>query len=343
MKHGGDLTEAMARHGGAPEDWLDLSTGINPRPWSIAKLGEATSRASLWQQLPSRQDEAALLRAARTAYDVPDGIDIVAAPGTQALIQWLPRLAPIGTVGIVGPTYAEHAQAWIKAGREVIDLAAGDLQAAALRDEVRHVVVVNPNNPDGRWIDHAVMAHIARQLAARGGWLVVDEAFVDVEPQRSVAALCAEMPVVILRSFGKFYGLAGVRLGFALAMPSIAQLIADAQGPWACSGPALATGAAALSDLTWAAQTRLELAASAAAFDAALTKAGLTVLGGTALYRLVRHADACALHNALAQRHIWCRRFDWRDDLLRFGLPPDQAALDRLAAALMETGARSRC
>ncbi|WP_022721137.1 threonine-phosphate decarboxylase CobD [Rhodopseudomonas sp. B29] len=345
MKHGGDLTEAMARHGGAPEDWLDLSTGINPRPWSIAKLGEATLPAFLWQQLPSRRDEEALLHAARIAYETPDGVDIVAAPGTQALIQWLPRLAPSGAVGVVGPTYAEHAQAWSKAGREVIDLAVEDLEKsiAALPDDVRHILVVSPNNPDGRWIDHAVLASIARQLAARGGWLVIDEAFVDVEPTRSTVALCTDAPVVILRSFGKFYGLAGVRLGFALAQPSIARLIAEAQGPWACSGPALAVGAAALGDLTWAAQTRIELAASAAALDVVLAKAGLAVVGGTSLYRLIRHVDARALHEALARRRIWCRRFDWRDDLLRFGLPPDQAALDRLAAALTETGARSRC
>ena len=326
MKHGGDLTEAIAGHGGAPGSWLDLSTGINPWPWPVPQhLPEST-----WQRLPSRAETKALRDAARKTYGVPDGADIAAGPGTQALIQLLPYLAAPGTVAIVEPTYNEHAAAWRNAGHPVI--AIGHLDACP--ESAVHAVVVNPNNPDGRITDHAALRRIAAQLKSRGGWLVVDEAFVDADPAVSAVALCRDCPMVILRSFGKFYGLAGLRLGFAIAAPDMIERIAAGLGPWPCSGPALLLGRGALGDQSWADDTRGRLEQQARKLDHVLAKAGFTIAGGTPLFRLARHSRAPKLHAALARRHIWCRSFDWADDLLRFGLPPDAAALDRLAAAL---------
>jgi cobalamin biosynthetic protein CobC len=328
MKHGGDLTEAIARHGGAPASWLDLSTGINPWPWPIPQ----SLPESAWQRLPSRAETDALLDAARKTYGVPDGAGIAAAAGTQALIQLLPYLAAPGPVAIVGPTYSEHALAWRNAGHPVI--AIDDL--AACPENAVHAVVVNPNNPDGRVTDHAALAPIAAQLKSRGGWLVVDEAFADIDPAVSAVAWCPDWPVVILRSFGKFYGLAGLRLGFAIGEPDIVARISAALGPWPCSGPALLIGAAALGDRPWADNTRGRLEQQARKLDQVLAKAGFTIAGGTSLFRLARHPDAKKLHAALARRHIWCRSFDWADDLLRFGLPSDTAGLDRLAVALSD-------
>jgi cobalamin biosynthesis protein CobC len=196
MKHGGDLTEVMARYGGSPQMWLDLSTGVNPWPWPIP----ADLPGALWQRLPSRADEENLIAAASEAYDVPAGAEVVAASGTQSLIQWLPQLASEGPVAIVEPTYNEHAAAWRMAGHEVIACAGLD----ELPQAVRHAVVVNPNNPDGRVMSRATLARVVEQLRERGGWLVVDEAFADIEPGVSVVELCADLPVVVLRSFGKF-------------------------------------------------------------------------------------------------------------------------------------------
>ena len=326
MKHGGDLTEAMARYGGSPQMWLDLSTGVNPWPWPIPE----DLPGALWQRLPSRADEEVLGAAAREAYAVPAGAEVVLAAGTQSLIQWLPQLASAGAVAIVEPTYNEHAPAWRIAGHEVIARAGLD----DLPPAIRHVVVVNPNNPDGRVMSRAVLARAAAQLQSRGGWLVVDEAFADIAPELGVAGLCADLPVVVLRSFGKFYGLAGLRLGFAIASPEIAKCMALALGPWPCSGPALNIGAAALRDREWAARTRVAIQQQARQLDAVLANAGFTIAGGTGLFRLARRAAASQLHASLATRHIWCRRFEWADDLLRFGLPPDDRALARLAAAL---------
>jgi cobalamin biosynthetic protein CobC len=326
MKHGGDLTQAIAEFGGAPGQWLDLSTGINPWAWTVP----AALPDDVWQRLPSQADLARLLSAARRAYRVPATVDVVAAAGTQALIQWLPYLAKPGAAAIVGPTYNEHAAAWRAGGHEVGMI--GNL--GALPAHAMHAVVVNPNNPDGRVIPRDELAAAAATLQRRGGWLIIDEAFADVDPGFTAVALCEQWPVVILRSFGKFYGLAGLRLGFAIAAPKLARRIADAVGPWAASGPAIAIGTAALNDDGWASQTRIALVTQAMKLDGVLGDAGLSIVGGTPLYRLARRSDAGAVHGALARQQIWCRRFGWADNLLRFGLPPDAAALQRLAAAL---------
>ena len=327
MKHGGDLSEAMAQFGGAPDAWLDLSTGINPNLYPLPPLVN-----DAWQRLPSRTDEAALLAAARRAYAVPDDAGIVTAPGTQALIQWLPRVVARGAVAIVSPTYNEHAAAWRLAGHEAVAIGAIE----EISEVARHVVIVNPNNPDGRVVDHAALARVAEIIATRGGVMVIDEAFADLYPAISAVALCKDWPVVVLRSFGKFYGLAGLRLGFAIGPQRLLAQIREAMGPWVCSGPALAVGRAALEDDRWANATREQLREQAARLDAVLQAAGFAAAGGTSLFRLVRHPHASAYHKALARRQIWCRRFDWADDLLRFGLPPDDAALERFALALAD-------
>ena len=312
----------MRRYGGAPESWLDLSTGINPGAWPMPALA-----AEVWRRLPSRRDEEQLVAAARQAWGVPNDAAIVPAPGTQALIQWLPRLAPAGAVAILGPTYSEHALCWASAGHAVI--ATDRIEGL----DAPHAVLVNPNNPDGRMVGHTALEQALVRTLQAGGWLVIDESFVDLCPNVSAIDLCGR-GAVVLRSFGKFYGLAGLRLGFAVASHAVAQRLASALGPWAVSGPALAIGAAALADTSWAEQMRVRLAAEAGRLDAVLAAAGLAVVGGTSLFRLARHAQAFRLHHALAQRQIWTRAFTDRPDLLRFGLPPDAAGLDRLAAAL---------
>ncbi|TDR94565.1 L-threonine O-3-phosphate decarboxylase [Enterovirga rhinocerotis] len=370
MKHGGDLFEAKARHGEGDPAWLDLSTGLNPHPWPVP----AALRHAGWERLPGSAAMRALLDAAREAYRVPEGAEIVAAPGTQALIQWLPRLAPPGAVSVLGLTYAEHAASWRAAGRDVIPAPdpspPGEGESApadrggvlpgrgcphpgSLPEQVRerldpplqggiggasptHRVVVNPNNPDGRILGLAALAAMAEDCARAGGWLVVDEAYADLDPAMTAASLVPDLPVIVLRSFGKFYGLAGLRLGFAVAQPAVAERLRAALGDWAVSGPALAVGAAALADEDWAAAMRVRLAQEAAGLDAVLGEAGLSPGGGTGLYRLVRHPEAADLHERLAAAHVWCRRFDWAPDLLRFGLPPDEAGFARLREALRE-------
>jgi cobalamin biosynthetic protein CobC len=321
--HGGDLVHAELLFG-HHDEWLDLSTGINPWPYPFSP----PSREA-WTRLPDGAVVGRLLAAAADTYGAPTPDHVVAAPGSQALIQLLPRLRPASDVAILGPTYGEHEASWSAAGHRVRVVSGAD----ELRDcEV--AVLCNPNNPDGRVLDPEMLRRLAGELAARGGWLVVDEAFADVAPGMSLAPGVDQPGCIVLRSFGKFFGLAGVRLGFALAAPAICASIRQGLGPWAVSGPACRIGAEALGDGAWMAETRSRLARQRLRLDRVLHEAGLEVAGGTDLYRLVLVPDAARIHRVLGAAGILVRRFEDHPRWLRFGLPGDDAALGRLAAAL---------
>lgn len=326
MRHGGDVADSELFAGGSGENWLDLSTGINPHAWPVP----AELALQGWSRLPSRRDMDGLLAAARQAYGLPAHAAIVAAPGTQAIIQWLPRLAPPGPVAVIGPTYSEHAASWRSAGFLCVDAA----QFADVAPDTRHVVIVSPNNPDGRVAPAPTLLDIAGRCGRSGGWLVVDESFADLDPAFSIAPLAAGLPVIVLRSFGKFYGLPGLRLGFAIGPSDVLAHIVDALGPWAVSAPALLVGARALADSGWVSDMRAQLARERAELDAVLESAALEVIGGTDLFRLVRHSSADLLHMHLQAHAIWVRRFEDQPELLRFGLPGSTDALARLRNAL---------
>nr|WP_209874482.1 threonine-phosphate decarboxylase CobD [Azospirillum soli] len=320
--HGGDLDGARAMFPKAPEPWVDLSTGINPWPYPLPPIPP-----DAWTRLPARHAESALLEAAAACYGAPSPDMAAAASGSQALIQLLPRLRAPGTVAVLGPTYAEHAAGWTGAGHRVTEVTSCDGAAADV------LIVVNPNNPDGRILPVAELLALAERQAARGGWLVVDEAFADVTPAASVAAHVSRPGLVVLRSFGKFFGLAGLRLGIALAEPALAAALRAAIGPWAVSGPGLTVATAALSDSAWIAAMRARLHAEAERLDRLLAEAGLTVAGGTSLFRLVCDPRAPQLYNALGRAGILVRRFDYRVDWLRLGLPEGEDVRERLVAA----------
>jgi cobalamin biosynthetic protein CobC len=326
--HGGDLAAAEARYGRPAAGWLDLSTGINAVPYPAP-----APAPEVWQRLPQPDAEAALLAAARQAYGVGSDMAVVAAPGTQALIQLLPALAPAGPVAVLSPTYSEHARVWRTAGREVRE--PGDLAGLAGAGAAA-VVAVNPNNPDGRLVPPDALLAATADMRCAGGLLVVDEAFADVMPEISLCGRPARESegMVVLRSFGKFFGLAGVRLGFAIGPPSPVARLQALLGPWAVSGPAIAIGTTALSDGDWIAATRADLAARAARLDRILARAGLAVAGGTSLFRLVDSAQARAIQERLARAGIWTRAFPARPHWLRIGVPGGEAAFARLDAAL---------
>lgn len=328
VHHGGDLAAAARRFGEPAAGWLDLSTGINPWPYPVPPLP-----AAAWTRLPEPAAVAALEAVAAACFGVPTPAAVVAAPGSQAVIQWLPHLRRPGTVAVVGPTYGEHAASWRRAGHAVAEVSGDDLGTFDTADVV---VVTNPNNPDGRCRSAAALSRLADRLAARGAWLVVDEAFADVVPAVSVAAAAAAHPtLVVIRSFGKFFGLAGLRLGFAVAAPAtVAGALRRALGPWAVGGAAVALAPAALADTAWIGRTRARLAAAARRLDALLEAYELTPVGGTSLFRLAHSPDAPKRFAALAHAGVWVRAFDDRPGLLRFGLPGDAAAWQRLAAAL---------
>ncbi len=323
--HGGDLGWLAAAYPDAPRPLLDLSTAVNPWPYAPGAIP-----ATAWTRLPQAAAAADARDAVATALGVPDPAAVALVPGSEAAIRRLPELLPPGEVDVLWPTYGTHADAWARAGHRVQRRAADALGQGTA--PVR--VLANPNNPDGRVVDAATLRAWARSCAARGGLLVVDEAFADLQPAHSLAPEAAELGAVVLRSFGKTYGLPGLRAGAVVAPPALARRLAGHLGAWPVSGPALAVMARAYRDPAWLATTRARCANAAADLDADLAAAGLRVAGGTVLFRLAETPHAAALHAALARHGIAVRRFDAHPAWLRFGLPPDAGANARLRAAL---------
>lgn len=313
--HGGNLETARTAFGGG--DWIDLSTGINRRPYPVPPIP-----AESWTALPTADARAALIAAAARAYGVNPGA-VLPLAGAQAAIQLYPLLRTPDLAKVLTPTYNEHAAALKAQGWTVHSVQRlEDLEGAKI------AVVVNPNNPDGQC--HSPKA--LRDLAQTVGLLVVDESFADPHPEVSVARHASDR-LLVLRSFGKFYGLAGVRLGFALGGADTLATLAETAGPWAVSGPALSIGAAALSDRDWARDTSARLHADTARLDALALRAGWAPVGGTALFRTYSTPSAPDAQARLARHQIWSRIFPYSDTWIRLGLP-DGADWPRVQAAL---------
>ena len=285
-------------------------------------------------RLPEPEDEAELCRLAAAACGAPSAEQVVAAPGSQILISLLPVVLGCREAVVLGPTYGEHAASWRASGASVSDA----VDAGALLAQVRRglaLVLCNPNNPDGRRLERPQLAGLAARCAAQDAFLVVDEAFADLEPDVPQAASLLPSPgLVALRSFGKTYGLAGIRLGFLLADPPLAKRMRTLLGPWAVSGVAIAAGRHALPDQPWRDRSGLLLQAHADRLDRLLAEADLAVEGGTRLFRLATRPDAAAAFRHLGQRGLLVRRFPAQPTRLRVGLPSDETAWERLRAAL---------
>jgi cobalamin biosynthetic protein CobC len=324
LPHGGDLDVARRLFPDAPEPFIDLSTGINPHSYPIPQLS-----SDVFARLPEPAALDRLAAVAARSYGAPSAECVVPAPGTQILLPLVAALEPPGRASVLGPTYAEFRRVAALVGHDVAEVSdSGGLRDADL------AVVVNPNNPDGRVFRKDKLLGLADAQKRRGGLLVIDEAFMGVGP--ADASLCGEVArhdIVVLRSFGKFFGLAGVRLGFAVASPALAARLAASLGPWAVSGPAIAIGEAALADTRWAATTREQLEREARRLDTMVADAGLEIIGGTSLFRLVHAPMADRLFHHLGRAGIFVRRFTERPQWLRVGLPGSEAAWDRLCVA----------
>ncbi|MEP3524357.1 MAG: threonine-phosphate decarboxylase CobD [Hyphomicrobiales bacterium] len=330
MIHGGDIEEAMqfaikaGYDAGKAEDWLDLSTGINPHPYPLPSIA-----SSHWHQLPQPSHMNALLDAAARYYGAPSANHLIAAPGSALLIQMLPSLLNAKSVSIVSPTYGDHAAAWARNGQDINQIKTPHEGAA---DGI--TVLVNPNNPDGKTYDADTLKTLAARHSNAGGWLIVDEAFEDCEPNLTAAALTRDYNVIILKSVGKFFGLAGLRLGFAIARPDICARLSAYLGTWAVSGPALSLGRAALQDVDWQTKTRETLKAKSSVFNKLLQDNGLRICGRTDLFTLIEEDNADALFMRLLSHKIYVRRFDYNPHWLRIGLVDCDHNLNRLQKAV---------
>lgn len=315
---------------GAPEPFIDLSTGINPRPWPYPRPLPALP-GDVFSRLPDRESIRQLAAVAAKAYGAPSSEHVVPAPGTQILLPQVAALVKPGKAIILRTTYAEHGRAAQLAGHAVTEAA----DVSELRD-ADLAVVVNPNNPDGRVVEKPVLLTLADTLRQRGGILVIDESFADVVSGISLAGESGRANIVVLRSFGKFYGLAGLRLGFAIASPRLANRLDAMLGPWAVAGPAVAIGEQALADDEWKRRTLECLASDAKRLDELLADAGLDVDGGTPLYRLTRSRNAGELFSRFGRAGILIRRFTEEPTWLRWGLPAGEHEWQRLSVALRQ-------
>lgn len=311
--HGGNLDEARNEWGQG--DWIDLSTGINRQPYPVPQLPPEA-----WTNLPTASAKAALMEEAAMAFET--SVPGLAVAGAQAAIQMIPLLGKPGLARVLAPTYNEHAACLRQAGWRVVEV--GQLEALSGADLA---IVVNPNNPDGR--------HCRREALRRlpVGRLVVDESFADPAPGESLVAEASDR-LLVLRSFGKFWGLAGLRLGFVYGGEDVIRRMSALAGPWPVSGPALEIGRIALGDQDWRRETIRRLSEEASRLDDLAASAGWTQAGGTLLFRLYETPDAHQAQAALARRHIWTRRFPYSDTWLRLGLPGNEGEWQRLQAAL---------
>ncbi|VVP03793.1 Histidinol-phosphate aminotransferase [Pseudomonas fluorescens] len=320
LEHGGRLRKAAREYGIAEADWLDLSSGLAPWPFAVPDI---PLRA--WARLPETDDGLE-----QAACDYYGAAQVLPVAGSQMAIQLLPRLRRIGKVGVLSPCYAEHAEAWRRSGyivREVLEQ-----EVDFFLDSLDVLVVVNPNNPTGLSLPPSRLLDWHAKLAQRGGWLVVDEAFMDNTPNLSLAPFAHQVGLIVLRSFGKFFGLAGVRLGFVLAERRLLKLLAEQVGPWAVSGPTRVVGQACLLDTEGHTRQRLRTEVASERLARLLAQQGFAPHGGCALFQWLITERAEALHEFMARRGILLRLFT-HNSSLRFGLPADEADWARLAQA----------
>ena len=308
-KHGGKLDEAVLQFGGRKSEWMDLSTGINPRPYPFKKVGQM-----LWERLPDDNDFEDIYKAAHNFWNVPKSSVVLGASGVSSLIAIIPFLNPLSTVSIQQPTYSEYKLSFERVGYKVLKTG-GEIN-----------VIVNPNNPDGK------IQKVNEILENHKRLTIIDESFCDLYPENSLINLASQPGFIILKSFGKFWGLAGLRLGFAIGRPETVNPLKYALGPWQISGPALSIGCQALHDIKWAEKTRANLYESAIRLDKIMKRYKL--IGGTNLYRLYFVTDAKELFRKLASNKVLIRNFDYKRNWVRIGLPKQEKDWEILEKAL---------
>lgn len=322
MRHGGGLGAATVHFPSAVQPWLDLSTGINPVPWNSPQ----TLSAKL-NSLPDPQDLQQLETTAAAAFSShPERTSAIA--GAETAIRLLPLMIGSATVDIVEPTYGAHREAWMSSAMAPNAITSDQIQSS--RADV--LVLVNPNNPDGRLYDKTMLRHLALQRQRQGQWLIVDESFIECTPEASIADLDCDR-LIVLRSFGKFFGLAGLRLGFMISSPEIKHRLRQLTGDWPVSGQAIAMGSAAYADVQWQAQTRQALFERSRRLQALLVESGFTLVGGTSLFQLAHSIEARDWFGYLCGQGILTRPFANRPNWLRFGVP-SEADFPRLEQAL---------
>ena len=326
LKHGGRILAAAKKYHIAQEEWLDLSTGLNPNGWPVPDVP-----SEVWQALP--EDDDGLQTAACQYYGCDACLPVA---GSQAAIQTLPTLRSRSKVGVISPTYAEHEYNWQQAGHDVVQLKLEEVEDHINALDV--LVIINPNNPTGKIVAVKQLLEWHQKLSTRGGWLIVDEAFMDVTPENSLVASGVKPGLIILRSMGKFFGVAGIRCGFVISDNEVLQRLAQKLGPWSLTGPTRYIAKKSLLDKSWHIETRKALNDAGIRLHTVLSQAGLSPNIGTHLFQWSEHFKSKEIHEALAKQGILTRLFEKNTNTsspsLRFGLPANERQWCKLNEAL---------
>lgn len=348
--HGGRLHQAAEQFDIPLDQWIDLSTGINPHSYPLPEVPE-----SVWQKLPDDGDN--LISVAAGYYG---SSHLLAVAGSQVAIEQLPIIRKACRVGILSPAYAEYAYQWKRQGHEVEALTADEIETRLPHLDV--VVVIRPNNPTTELLSSSRLHRWLRVLQQHNGWLIVDEAFIDAMPRDKAMSMITQEPLrglIVLRSVGKFFGLAGIRLGFVWAEPAVLAGLATTLGTWSVSGVARWAGALALQDADWQSQMRRKLAVEGGRLSQLLKQHVSSlfidharelvrppqlpldfICLSTPLFCTVEFSETCKsvaadIYQQLAHQGILIRYFE-KYEALRFGLPANEIAWQRLESALGE-------
>jgi len=336
--HGGDLVWASDTFHRPIHEWVDLSTGISPWAYPVPNVPPET-----WQPLPYQQQP--LLDAAAHYYQCPY-THVLPVAGSQCAIDAIPQTLKKSCVAIPLTGYQEHAKSWEKSGHQVIHYDDPEqLQCLLAQKKIHHIVIINPNNPTAEYWSMSALLALHSQLSSQQK-LIVDEAFMDLDEQHSLRSYIGRDTafdnIIVLRSVGKFFGVAGVRLGFVLSASSYLSLLQQVIPLWQVSNIALWLGEKILLDDEWQQlqckriyqrQQKMCVVLSTIFKHYSLQQAGLftTLIGDQAeVYSqfmtaaeagvLLRYGD-CKIANAYGteESHQEARRA-W----LRIGLPKDE-------------------
>jgi len=339
--HGGQLSKVAKQFGIPEQEWLDLSTGIAPFSYAIPAISE-----KIWQDLPTISPS--LIRAAQQYYQAKFCWPVA---GSQQLIEKLPSLwndknsaiesgkkqhAYLPKVG-----YKEHQRAWSLAGYQI------HFYQDALPDNIEKnsiVVVINPNNPLTDTFSIQQLTQLKAHCQQQKALLIIDEAFADIFPSEfsfvphltnynennNDSANDNENEsddLIVLRSFGKFFGLAGIRIGFACTTEIWRDIIKESIGPWSINGPALFIAEQALQDTQWQIEQSLRLEKYSKKLQE-LLKLHLpnASIKANALFITVFLDNAASVYEKLCQQGVYVRLTD-EQNALRFGVGNDQQLL----------------
>ncbi len=322
LEHGGQLYRVAKQSSRPLSEWMDLSTGINPDGWPVAEIP-----ADCWRRLPEQED--GLIEAAASYYG---NTSILPVAGSQAAIQLLPQLRAKSRVSVLSPAYAEHAENWRRAGHRLHSVQSGQIDAVLAETDV--LIIINPNNPTGECFSPEDLLNWHRKLAKRGGWLIVDEAFIDCQQEQSLATEPVQEGLIVLRSVGKFFGLAGIRCGFVIAHEALLTMLQSHLGPWTISHPARYVARQAMLDSDWQHNTQIKLRQQSRRLQGVLQQYGLTPSGGTCLFQWVRTIEAQRIYQHFLQHGILVRLFTGPVSGVRLGLPANEAQWRTLEAVL---------